>query len=793
MTLVVAWVVFPLVLALLALGCGRLLELAAGTRLPGVLLLPCGLAVIVVAAGLATMTAATAQLATPAVVGLAVAGLVLAPPRRVREPWALAAAGGVFAVFAAPVVVSGQATFAGYLTLDDTATWFALTDRVMEHGRSLAGLAPSSYEATLSNYLALGTPVGANLPLGVGAEIVGRDVAWLFQPYLAFLGAMLALSLYALVARLIASPALRALAVFVAAQAALLYAYSLWGSIKELAAASIIALTAALAVPLLLERSAVRRVLPLAIASAALVAVLSVGGAVWLAPMLLPVLVYAIRSRLRGFVMRTAPAFGALALALSLPALVTAGPFLRRTGDTHVFTSATELGNLIRPLSWLQLFGIWPAGDFRLSPTDPAATHVLIAVVAVAAAAGVFVAARRRLWELPLYVWAVAVGCAAVFAVGSPWVEAKALATASPALVLAGLAGAAALFERGRRTEGAVVAAAIAGGVLWSNALAYHDVWLAPRVQLTELEQIGERFAGEGPALMTEYQPYGVRHFLRRLAPEGASELRRRVVPLRTGGVVPTGGFADVDELALDGLLVYRTLVLARSPEASRPPSVYRLVWSGRYYEVWQRPDTPVARIFAHLPLGAPLQAGATPSCRDVLALARRARGGRLAAVLRPPDLVLDAARSTYPPAWQLSGGVPNLVYPHGSGALEGSLAVPADGRYGIWIGGSFRGRVEVLVDGRATGAAQDRIEHPGWYTPLGELELRPGEHRVMLRYDTGGLRPGSGGRPFGLGPLVLSTATADLPVTYVLPADARSLCGKRLDWIEAASAYSSS
>src|SRR5207253_8064073 len=168
-------------------------------------------------------------------------------------------------------------------------------------------------------------------------------------------------------------------------------------------------------------------------------------------------------------------------------------------------------------------------------------------------------------------------------------------ATASPALVLAALAGAAALFERGRRTEGAVVAAAIAGGVLWSNALAYHDVWLAPRVQLTELEQIGEHFAGEGPALMTEYQPYGVRHFLRRLAPEGASELRRRVVPLRTGGVVPTGGFADVDELAIGGLLVYRTLVLARSPEASRPPSVYRLVWSGRYYEAWQRPDPPVA------------------------------------------------------------------------------------------------------------------------------------------------------------------------------------------------------
>ena len=43
----------------------------------------------------------------------------------------------------------------------------------------------------------------------------------------------------------------------------------------------------------------------------------------------------------------------------------------------------------------------------------------------------------------------------------------------------------------GRRVEAAVVARAIAGGVLWSNALAYHEVWLAPRGQLHELETIG--------------------------------------------------------------------------------------------------------------------------------------------------------------------------------------------------------------------------------------------------------------------------------------------------------------
>ena len=33
---------------------------------------------------------------------------------------------------------------------------------------------------------------------------------------------------------------------------------------------------------------------------------------------------------------------------------------------------------------------------------------------------------------------------------------------------------------------------------------------------------------------------------------------------------------------------------------------------------------------------------------------------------------------------------------------------------------------------------------------------------------------------------LVLSTTTAELPVAYVKPGNARSLCGKRLDWVEA-------
>src|SRR5262245_41311291 len=192
------------------------------------------------------MTGATAQLATPIAIALAITGFGLAAGR-LRRPgvWAMACAVGTFAVYAAPIVLSGQATFAGYITLDDTSTWLALTDRVMDHGRTLSGLAPSTYQQVLADYLNSGYPLGAFMPLGLGGNLTGADVAWLFQPTIAFYGAMLALTVYAATARLVSSPALRAVVGFVGAQAALLFAYSLWSGIKELAAASLIALVCA--------------------------------------------------------------------------------------------------------------------------------------------------------------------------------------------------------------------------------------------------------------------------------------------------------------------------------------------------------------------------------------------------------------------------------------------------------------------------------------------------------------------------------------------------------------------
>ena len=89
-------------------------------------------------------------------------------------------------------------------------------------------------------------------------------------------------------------------------------------------------------------------------------------------------------------------------------------------------------------------------------------------------------------------------------------------------------------------------------------------------------------------------------------------------------------------------------------------------------------------------------------------------------------------------------------------------------------------------VDGRRVATMRHQLNHPGAYTPLGALHLKSGAHDAQADYTSANLWPGSGGTPFGLGPLILSRTTQELPVTYVDPANAGSLCGRSLDWIEA-------
>ncbi len=761
MSLFVAWVVYPLILALLCAGLGLLVDAIAGRRLPGALILPAGFAAMVVVGVATTASDATAELTVPLVVLLAALGAAAAVPWRFGrpDPWPTAAALGVFAVFAAPVVLSGHPTFAGYIKLDDTATWLALTDRVMEHGRSLSGLEPSSYRATLEFNLAGGYPVGTFIPFAVPQRLIGGDLAWVFQPYVSFLAALLSLSLWEILGRAIPGARLRALAAFLAAQPALLFGYSLWGGVKEVGAAAGIALVAAVAPAVVRDDSGPRDTIPLALACAALAGQLSVGGLAWVGPALLAVAAIAVQRFGWGEAIRLALPFLLLAGLLTIPAVV--GGLLPPSAEP--LTDPNSLGNLIEPLNPVQVLGVWPAGDFRVAPDSTVATAVLVGLGIAAALAGLWLCWRRG-WLVPLLYASSLLAAVALFIVGSPWNGGKALATAAPVVLALAMVGAVALL-RLDRLSGAALLAVLAGGVLWSNVLAYGGVDLAPYGQLRELQTIGERFAGQGPALMTEYNPYGARHFLRDLDGEGASELRGRSVPLRGGGEPEKSETVEADEIELEALFEWPTLVLRRSPARSRPPLPWRLVWSGDYYEVWQLPSKPQPAVREMLPLGGPDSPVAVPNCSEVLGL------GQLALLNGGGVVRLHAAR--HAPVYD---------------ATDGSLRLPRAGRYAAWLKGSARGSITLYVDGERVGEVRQQLEHEDGYMPLGEARLARGAHQVELRYGGADLHPGSSGFPRpATGPLLFSPAAEEAGAVVTVPvADATRLCGKPWDWIEA-------
>jgi hypothetical protein len=333
--------------------------------------------------------------------------------------------------------------------------------------------------------------------------------------------------------------------------------------------------------------------------------------------------------------------------------------------------------------------------------------------------------------------------------------------------------------RNGRNFEGWAALAVIGVGVLLSNFLAYREVNLAPRDQLAELERIGEQIAGDGPTLMTEYQPYGARHFLRDSDPQSLSELRPDLIPLTSGGVVRKGLTADTDELRLDGLLAFRTLVLRRSPAQSRPPSQYRLVSSGSFYEVWQREPGTKREVVTHLPLGvgpgtavwdARTTRTSVPDCAEVRRLAAEA----------PTGAELIAAENTEPVV--VDSGV---VFPDGGEVLEGDATV-AGGDYGVWVVGGVRSRVAAELDGHAAGSIRSQLNNSGLYLELGETRLEQGAHDLRLEVDGPSLaHPGSRGPAQPLGPVLLGTSSDRSTLRRVPLSRAESLCGSAWDWIE--------
>jgi hypothetical protein len=777
------WLLAPLVFALLALGLGLLAERAAGVRLPAGLVPGVGLCALIVVGDLLVTVRGLHVLATPCCAALAVFGLAVGRPwadERLRGGWwiaVLVGAGG-YLLYAAPSLLTGQGSIAGYIKLDDSSTWLALTDRIMDHGRDSTA-SPSTYERVLHSWLDDGYPVGAFVPLGVTAKLSGQDAANAYQPLIASYAGVLALGLYSGIRGLVRTRWLAALTALVAIQASLAMGYAQWGGIKELATAAVLPAAALVGLP-----GRAREFALACLAAGALLCVLGVPGGTWAIPAL-GVAAAALLWRERRIPLGVRAGVPVLAISL-VPVLATLG-FGQETTQGAI-SAQSELGNLLKPLPLLQGFGLYPDGDFRLDP-DPKRLAVLLAIACfVASIAAVAWAAERRWPSVPVLVGVVGTGTIPAVAIGAPWIDAKALAIFSPFLLTGTVALIAAGLERAEARPFALIGASFAvAGAAWSTFLVQRDVFVAPRARMVELRDAAAALKGRGPVLVLDFEAYAQRHFLRHLVAEGATDLRVHTIPDVHGREFPDLSSAEVDDIQPAAFNDFNALVRRRTPVGSRPPSEFTRVWAGPNFEAWARmpgSEPPLA----HIALGSDRNPAAVPKCSQVAALAKTPGAAALAAVPRTPPLVLDVARGRLPPGWDAAAS----VYPRGSGTLEMTVSVPHADTWRLWVGGATLGTLTVSVDGHSVGSKRHELSYDGQWMRLGTATLAAGSHVVALHYDQGSLFDagrGSGVMPAPLGPLALTALAEDnpQPVVKVPVSQLRRLCdGRAYDWLEA-------
>jgi hypothetical protein len=149
---------------------------------------------------------------------------------------------------------------------------------------------------------------------------------------------------------------------------------------------------------------------------------------------------------------RLRPSRAAIGLAVAIPVIASL-PEVFRLASFSSFEAfnpqgtgpTVGFGNLRQPLNPLEAFGIWPSGEFRITPansTTPEIAFYLGGVLALVAFAwGIGRALSRRESALPSALLAATVVYLAALALGTPYTQAKALAIGSPLIMLIALRG----------------------------------------------------------------------------------------------------------------------------------------------------------------------------------------------------------------------------------------------------------------------------------------------------------------------------------------------------------------
>ncbi len=840
--------VYPVVLACLCVGAGLLVDRAGGGRLAGALLPAVGAAALIAISQLTTYAAPLAPATPYMLAAVALAGFVLGQgrvrafvsgvsPALAATPgalapgataersrvhtlarvlrvggWQLAVMPLAYLLALAPVLAAGRPTFSSYMALADSAVHMLGADYLIHHGQVYSHLdLHNSYGAFVHAYYGSNYPSGADTLFGGSSLLLRLPLIWTFQPFTAFMLATAAGPAWVLVRRVGLARAWAALATLTVTLPALVYAYELIGSVKEIASLPLILSLGALVVT---HRrwlhAGARGAIPFALLIAAGVSALGVAFGAWALAATLVLGVVATGELARG-ALSVRRVLGLLAIG-ALVLLVAAWPtWIDLAGSLHVveaIASSANSGNLHTPLRVSQLFGVWLGGSYKLVPTGVALTltSVLIALVLATAVVGLGNAVRSRWFALAGWFALMIVVWLVLSKFATTWANAKTLMLTSPAVVLMAWAGVAAIRASRLRVVAPLVACLLLGGVFASDALLYHSSNLAPTARYEELSRIDTRFAGRGPTLVTDFDEYTL-YELRDMDVGGPDF----VYP--PPALAPAaGGYGDplkLNRVSQSALLAYPLILTRRDPSAARPPAAYRLLWEGVYYQVWgRRPRAPAA--LAHVVVSAPatkLQA----QCAQIARVAARARSAgparaagapgarssterhivapaqtQLVAALAPELVNVPLVRTQRPAGWGLAR--PGIVMGR-AGTLRAGFRLPHGGIWQLWLKGDVMRVVHVAIDGRSLGSLAAQLDGNSLVlntlTPL-HARLSAGLHTLTITRPGVGLAPGDGGAATLAEIFLTPAGPAGQPSLRSAPVSRwRALCGRPVQWVE--------
>jgi hypothetical protein len=803
-TLLAAWVLAPLLTVIAAGGLGLGAQALARYRL-GLMTLPLGYAagivliVVLLEVGLggAVTVAITAAVA---IAGYAVHWTtVKAMPASSRlaavKQWLPAAAGaaGGFLLAMAPLIGSGRAGVLGYILNDDPVGHSGLIELLQADGLQRDGYEPESSWSEVGEIVELGYPLGSHAWPFFSGAVSSLDSFYVWTPSVAVAAAMLSLVAFAVLRRLSAPAWPAALAAALVPAGYLFFSFIAQGSAKEVVTAVAVYGAIVIAADMFDRGLSARHAPLLAIAPAAAFLTFGAGAGVWLAAPTLVFLAIAVRRAPR---VRTSPRVAVAALlvlglaaAAMVPAVSEALSYVREAEEA--LTDPSRPGNLLGAVPWQEVFNIWFAYDYRINPaTYEGLSAIGVVLGAAFAAAGVGFAAYKRDLALPLMVVSGAIAAVVISIRYTIYLEAKGYALLAPTLAIAAAAAVFWLLARpgAGRVVGAVGAVLLVEGVLAGAALVYAGSWVTPKERFSEIGEIADRFEGQGPILVVEREEWGT-YMLRDLQPFDSWGYYPpdRVLRVRGRWAPPLPHTPDFDDYFPEFANLFPLLFERKSPGGSRPPLNFQVAYETPHYRVWQRQgDKPAFQV----PLGTD-SADHTRrvDCRrpEVRARVRALRRfgeplvvaiprSRRHVIIRADDWRGHEVGETFAPRGFLSRR-------GGQAAVTASLA---PGHYDAWIQGSFATGVRLFVDGTGYGEVFGDLGLPSGWHPLGRVAVRDRKAEVALVsldkpwWQSGSKRPDLTGR------LVFTRSDRPSRMFTVEPERARTLCGRRLDWIAA-------